>query len=78
MNEEEALKLIKEAFDEKLKDGLLNLQVKWLIDQADKVQALEKRIETLSEVITTIRSEVDEHCTPTFAQHIKLISNRAR
>lgn len=78
MNEEEALKLIKQSFEEKLKDGLLNLQIKWLIDEADKVQALEKRIESLSGVINTIRKEVDEHCTPTFAQHINLISNRAR
>lgn len=78
MNEEEALKLIKQVFDANLKDGLLNLQVKWLIDQADKVKSLESRIETLTEVLETIRKEVDEHCTPIFAQHINLISNRAR
>jgi O-phosphoseryl-tRNA(Cys) synthetase len=78
MNEEEALKLIKQVFDEKLKDGLLNLQVKWLIDQAEKVHPLEQRIENLLSVINSIRKEVEEHCTPAFSQHVSMISNRAR
>jgi hypothetical protein len=35
MDAKEQLKLIKQEFDKNLKDGLLNLQVKWLIDQTE-------------------------------------------
>lgn len=43
MTEEECLKLIKQAFEENLKDGLFNLQVKWLIDRAELLQKIENR-----------------------------------
>ncbi|MFZ7945724.1 hypothetical protein [Neobacillus sp. 19] len=44
MNDKEALELIKKQFAESLKDGLLNLQVDWLIKQAEKVGELEGKL----------------------------------
>ncbi|MEK4196170.1 hypothetical protein NYE59_24035 [Paenibacillus sp. FSL L8-0323] len=41
LDNKEALKLIKQEFENNLKDGLLNLQVKWLIEQAEKYQIVE-------------------------------------
>jgi hypothetical protein len=43
MDAKEQLKLIKQEFDKNLKDGLLNLQVKWLIDQAETLQIITNR-----------------------------------
>ncbi|ETT61241.1 hypothetical protein BSK66_31620 [Paenibacillus odorifer] len=43
MDKNDALHLIKQAFEKNLKDGLLNLQVKWLIDQAETLQIIANR-----------------------------------
>ncbi|ETT45237.1 hypothetical protein C162_21913 [Paenibacillus sp. FSL R7-269] len=43
MDANEALNLIKQEFEKSLKVGLLNLQVKWLIDRAEILQRIENR-----------------------------------
>lgn len=43
MDSKESLSLIKQEFEKNLKDGLLNLQVKWLIDQAEILQKIADR-----------------------------------
>ncbi|SDX04890.1 hypothetical protein [Paenibacillus sp. PDC88] len=40
MNDQETLQLIKEGFNKNLKDGLINLQIDWLIQQAEKLQTM--------------------------------------
>lgn len=41
MNNKESIALIKQEFENNLKEGLLNLQVKWLIEQAEKLDRIE-------------------------------------
>ncbi len=43
MDSRQALTLIKQEFEKNLKDGLLNLQVKWLIDRAETLQIIANR-----------------------------------
>lgn len=43
MDNKEALNLIKQGFEKNLKDGLLNLQVRWLIDRAETLQIIANR-----------------------------------
>lgn len=45
MNDKEALALIKKQFNENLKEGLINLQIDWLIKQAEKVESLQKKLD---------------------------------
>lgn len=44
MNDQQQLEYIKTEFGKNLKNGLLNLHICWLIDQAEKLQNMESMI----------------------------------
>ncbi|WMT42832.1 hypothetical protein RE628_11395 [Paenibacillus sp. D2_2] len=44
MNDQQQLEYIKKEFGNNLKDGILNLHICWLIDQAEKLQAMKQGI----------------------------------
>lgn len=51
MNDKESLERIKSDFDKQLKDGLINLQVKWLIERAEKAERYENALKEIVNIL---------------------------